>query len=530
MQHTILVTGALHPQAIQALHANKNYLVIDQPDCSKETLLKHISSAHVLVTRSETDVDKELIDQAPHLKILARAAVGVGNINIDYATEKGILVINTPGKNTNSAAEMTFALLLAMMRKLPEAQNHLKAGLWQRHQFQGTELRGKSIGIVGLGNVGHRVAKFAHGFDMRVYAYDPYTSPDLFTRYGVIPCSSLKELASQVTILSVHVPLNQETRAFISQDVLSALPPGSYVLNAARGEVMDEKALRELLISGHISACGIDTWCKEPKPWSELWSLPQVYATPHIGASTVEAQLAIGMSIVEQIQKALAGQVVDHPINLPYMDPGTNPLLRPYTTLAEKLGSLIAQLYGLNPQKMEIHYRGDLAGVDRGLIRVGLMKGYLSHSSGEYISYVNAEPFFKKLAIRMEESDDPDFQNYKSSIKINVTNQKGQSLTVGGLVFDQKYIRRSMIDRFHFEIEPMGRILVVQNKDRPGVIGALGSILASERINIDSFDLCRDKEGGEAMALIKVDQPVPDALLTQIELLENVISARVVSL
>jgi len=530
MKTKVLVTGALHKIAIERLKNNDKLDLVYKPDCPRGKLIELVSTAQVLITRSETTIDQELIDAAKELKIIARAAVGVGNIDINHATEKGILVLNTPGKNTNSAAELTLGLMLSMIRNLPQSYNHLRKGGWDRHMFAGTELRGKTIGIVGLGNVGHRVAKFAHGFDMKVYAYDPYISPRIFERHHVKPYSSLQEMAGEVDFLTVHVPKNAETTGMINRQIIDAMKEGSHLVNAARGGIIVEEDCLEALNSGKIAGAAIDTWLNEPTPIPDLAKHDRCWVSPHIGASTEEAQRAIGETVVTQVEKALDGSVVDYPVNLPEIGVIDNPLQKPYAILAAKLGSLAAQLSDFNPIKMEVYYRGDLAGLDQSLIRLGLVKGYISHVIDGFVSFVNAQTHFEKVGIEIEEKQDPSFTSYRSALKISVVGSKGEELKLGGVVFDQEYVRISLINDFYFEVDPTGSFLVTENEDRPGVIGAIGSSLSENEINIGSFDLSRNKAGGKAMALIKVDQKPSAAQLSEIMKIDHLISAKVVEL
>lgn len=528
MKSKVLVTGALYEGAIDRLKANEQIELTYLPDCPREELLKIAADQNVIISRSETTVDKELIDHAPELKIIARAAVGVGNIDIEYATEKGILVINTPGKNTNSAAELTMAMLLGMFRNVPQAHMKMKSGGWDRHSFNGSELKGKSIGIVGLGNVGHRVAQFARGFDMTVYAYDPYIAPRIFERNHTIPCQTLDELASKVDILTVHVPLNKETTGMVDEAVLLKMKPGSYVLNIARGGVIDEETIVKLLDSGHLSGAAIDTWLHEPKPLRKLVDHEKVWCSPHIGATTVEAQIAIGETIVEQVEKALSGSVVDYPVNLPQIGIIDNPLLKPYAVLAEKLGSMAAQILDFNPTNIDLFYRGDLAGTDQSLIRLGFVKGYVSQVVDGYISFVNAGDHFKKLGVNLVEKEDPAFTGYRSAIKLVIYGERGEKLKLGGVVFDEKYPRISLIDDFYFEVEPSGCFIVSQNDDKPGVVGEIGRFFGENNINIDSFDLSRNQKGGKAMALVKVDTIPTHEQLVKMSKIKNMISTKCV--
>lgn len=504
----VLITGALHETAIHSFQNNPKLQIAYHPDCDRETLLTQTRDAHVLVTRSETDVNREVLDAGTQLKVVARAAVGVGNIDISYATEKGILVINCPGKNTNSAAELTLGLLLSMFRNIPQAHATVKAGGWDRHRFTGRELRGKRIGIVGLGNVGHRVAKFGRGFDMDVSAYDPYIAPQIFEQHGARRVNSLMELAASVDVLTFHVPLTKETKGMATKEVLMALPRGSWVINAARGGIFKEKDIIPLLSSGHLSGLGVDTFEVEPKVDPELLALTNVWCTPHIGASTEEAQLAIGETVYDQVVKALDGGVVDFPVNLPQVGIIQDQRTKSYAVLAEKLGSLAGQIAGFNPSHAEISYRGDIAGSDHSLIRLSFLKGFISRVVNDYVSFVNVETHAKKIGLQVADRSDPAFDSYRGALKITLTGVDGQSLRVGGLVFDDQIPRLSLINDYYFEAEPSGHMLLVENEDKPGVIGDLGHFLGFKGVNIGTFELSRNRRGGRAMAVIRTDQEV----------------------
>jgi len=530
MTTSVLITGALHADAISAFEQNSNFSVNYKPDCKREDLLDLVKDVTVLVTRSETKIDKDLIDKAPDLKVIARAAVGVGNIDIDYATERGILVINCPGKNTNSAAELTFGLLLAMMRKLPTAYAHLKQGGWDRHEFSGRELKGKKLGIVGLGNVGHRVAKFAHGFDMEVYAYDPYVAQDVFRRNGATRVEHLVDLASQVDILSVHVPLNKETKGMIDSNVLSYLKDGSYVINAARGGICVEQDLITGLDQGKLAGVALDTFENEPEPLKTLIGHELVWCTQHIGASTLEAQQLIGETVYDQVVKAVDGGVVDYPVNLPDIGIPDNSMLKAYSVLSQKLGSMIAQLIDFNPDQMEVSYRGDLANFDTSLVKLGLMKGYAGHVVDAYVSFVNTTAHFEKLGIKLIENDDPDFESYKSAVKVLVRGDEGKTLSVGGVVFDNRFPKISLVNEFYFEIDPQGSLIITENLDRPGVIGDIGHYLAKQKVNIDNFSLSRNRQGGKAMAVIRTDTDLNAEQLKGLSEIENVVKAKTIRL
>ncbi|MFW7377362.1 MAG: phosphoglycerate dehydrogenase [Oligoflexus sp.] len=530
MTTTVLITGKLHEAAIEKFEGNSQFRVIYTPDSKFEEFRSHLAHTHVLVTRSETDIDRRLIDHAPELKVIARAAVGVGNIDLDYATEKGILVVNTPGKNTNSAAELTLGLLLGMLRNLPQAHMHMKNGGWDRHRFTGCELRGRKVGIVGLGNVGHRVARFCKGFDAEVYAYDPYISPQVFTRNEVIPVHDLQELAERVDILTVHVPKNKETAGMITADVLKALGPQAYFINAARGGIADENILLEALQNKTIAGVALDTFDHEPEPLAALVQHEKVWCSPHIGASTTEAQLAIGETIYEQVCKAVDGGVVDYHVNLPEVGVIEQPVLKAYSTLAEKLGSIVGQILDFNPMEVQFQYRGDIADLDNSIIRLSWMKGYASHVVDEYVSFVNVRRHFDRLGIDLSESTDPSFNSYRSALKVTVRGRDGDQLTIGGVVFEETYPRLTLIKDFYFELEPTGNMVLIENLDRPGVIGDIGQYLAKGEINISSFNLSRNIRGGKAMALLSIDSTLSHEQIKELSKIKNVLSAKAIIL
>lgn len=530
MKSKILITGKLHPKAIEQFKGNDQLEVTYMPDRTFDEFKGELAKAHVLITRSETTVDRHLIDHASELKVIARAAVGVGNIDLDYATERGILVMNTPGKNTNSAAELTLGLILSMLRHIPEAQNHMKSGGWDRHLFTGIELRNKKVGLVGLGNVGKRVAQFCQGFDAEVFAYDPYISPQVFTRHHTTSVKSLEELASLVDILSVHVPKNKETTGMITHNVLKLLGPEGYFINAARGGIAREDDLLKALDDKLIAGVALDTFDNEPHPNPELVKHDKVWVTPHIGASTEEAQLAIGASVYQQVCKAVSGGVVDYHVNLPEVGVIDKPVLKSYSTLAEKLGSIAGQILDFNPNQVRLQYRGDIADLDNSIIRLSWMKGYADQVVDDYVSFVNVNKHFSRLGIDVTESKDPSFSSYKSALKVTITGKQGESLSIGGVVFEDRHLRLTLLNDFVFEVEPTGYLLLIKNIDKPGVIGDVGQFLATHNVNISSFSLSRSARGGLAMAILSVDEQLNQQQLAELKTLKNIESARAITL
>lgn len=519
--HRILVTGNLDPEALEDLRAIPQSSVSYQPDISRPDLLAGVADYHVLLTRSGTAADRTLMDAGKSLKIIARAGVGIANIDLEYATQKGILVINAPGVNTQSAAELTLALLLAMSRKLPEAQERIKSGGWDRHLYRGMELRGKTMGLVGFGNVARRVAQLCQGFPMNVEAYDPYLAPGIFESYGVKRQGSMTELLRSCHILSVHVPLNEETTNLIDGECLKTLAQGSWVINTSRGGVVCESSLLELLSNGHLAGAAIDTWLGEPEVDSALVQHPKVYATPHIGAATMEAQRGVGKAIVVQIQKALAGEVVDHPVNIPGIHSALAHPMRAQMVLAEKIGRLAQQILEFQATSVVMAFPSSLTDDEKHLLTIAFQKGFLFGVSNEFISYANAATKFAACGISFGEAS-PERGQWQpsrddSSMAVTLMGDDKSQLLIKGVVYDKEHPRITLLNEFALEVVPDGHFIVFKNKDTPGVVAEVGGFLASKNINIDSFYLSSHNLEGQAMAMVKIDRCLSKAQLGEMK-------------
>jgi len=500
-----------------------------RPDLPVSEILRIIGPYHCLIVRSETPVTREVIDAAPELKVIAVAAVGVANIDVEYATQKGILVMNTPGKNTNSAAELAMGLLLAVMRKIVPADQHMRRLGWDRHRFTGSELLGKTIGIVGLGNVGHRMARFCQGFDMRVLAYDPYIPDETFARHRVEKVD-WPTLVRESDIISVHVPKTKETIGMIDAATIAAMKPGVVLINAARGGIIQEEALLEALRSGHVAGAGIDTWPVEPMKENPFAELPQVVMTPHIGASTPEAQIRVAEAIATEVPKALRGGIVDYPVNMPQIRMLEGDLMTAYTVLCEKLGLFSAQYMTFTPTQLEISYRGDIAQYDCTLLRLAFLKGYLKRSHA-YVSYVNADQRARSVGLEVRTTDIPEFRAYQSAVKFVFTGE-GERFTIGGVVFSGPHPRIALVDDFPFEIEPDGRFLAICSRDRLGVVSAIASVLDRNGIMISNFEFSHHNEKKRSMFLIRVGgkRDVPDEVVRKLSEQEHITLVRKIEL
>lgn len=504
----VLITGKLNSIALEILAKEENLHVDNRPDLGREEILKIVGDYHCIISRSETDIDQKLIDCGKNLEVIARAAVGVGNIDVDYATKKGILVFNTPAKNTNSAAELTISLLLAVTRKVVLAHKTMEAGGWERHKFTGSELRGKTVGIVGLGNVGHRVAKFLNSFDCELLAYDPYVTSEHCQRNHTKKVS-FEVLLEKSDIVTLHVPKNKETINMITEEQIMQMKDGVILINAARGGLIQEYDLAKALESGKVFAAGIDTWDVEPVTEHPLKNFSNVVMTPHIGASTVEAQKAIAETVAQETIIALQGGIVSTPVNMPQMQTLEGSLAKNYSVLAEKLGSLTFQYleHEFSPERIEFLYRGELEAEESwDLIKISFLKGFLSGMSND-VSYVNALQVAEEKGYSIAEEGDENFTDYESAIRIQLSNPTN-TISVGGTVFGRDRLRLSYLDGFVFEINPSGVMLIVKNQDFPGAVGHIGTILAKHEININQFELSRKEKGGNAMAAVLVDNDV----------------------
>lgn len=525
--YKVLITGKLHDLAIARLKAEPDLEIDYRPDVPMAEILEAIADCHCHVSRSETAVTRELIDRAPRLKVIARAAVGVGNIDIDYATEKGILVLNTPGRNTNSAAEMTMALLLAAVRKLVPAHNTMQAGGWDRHRFEGTELLGKTIGIVGLGHVGSRMARFARGFEMRVLAYDPYIPDETFQLHRAEK-TDLETLIRTADVLTLHVPKNKETTGMIGAAEIARMKRGVVILNAARGGVVAEAALLAALQNGQVAAAGIDTWEVEPPKTNPFKDLPNVVMSPHIGASTEEAQYRIAETIASEVPKALRGGIVEAPVNMPQIRMYEGNLMSNYAVLVEKLGSFAAQFVDFQPEHLAISYRGDIAGKDCALLRLAFLKGFLGYRL-EYVGYVNAEQRARQAGLQVEDLDDPGFSDYEHAVKFTLTGG-GRSFNIGGVVFSGPHPRLTLVDDFVYEEEPRGRFLAIVCREKFGIVSHIAALLDRHRILIRNFAFAYNRQRHRNMFMVRVAREVSPEVMAQLAASDDVTCVRQIRL
>jgi D-3-phosphoglycerate dehydrogenase / 2-oxoglutarate reductase len=525
----ILVTDSLAPEGL-AVFKNADGFEVDVKLGLKPDELKKICGDYDgWVIRSGTKITAELIEAAKNLKVIGRAGVGYENIDADAATKRGIVVMNTPGGNNVTTGEHTIALMMALARHIPQAVASLKSGKWERNKFIGAELCNKTIGVIGLGNVGRIVAERASGLKMKVIGYDPFIAAENIARMGVEP-GTLKDIFTKSDFITVHVPLTPETQGLINKTTFAKMKSGVRIINCARGGIVDEQDLADAIKKGKVAGAALDVYVDEPpKPTHPLLQLEQVVTTPHLGASTDEAQLNVAIAVAEQMVDFLAKGVVRYAVNVPSVSPELLEVLRPYLTLGEKLGSLHTQMAGALPKEVQVEYRGDVTQYNVAALTLAVLKGLLSPVMESVVNYVNAPLVAKERGIKVMESKSEQAGDFASSITVKAKNGK-QNLEVEGAMFGAKHPRIVRVNNFYLEAVPEGYILILQNKDVPGVVGAVGTILGNNGINIAGMELGRSEKAGNAISFTHVDEMVSKKALDELRALPQIVSATLVKL
>ena len=494
-----------------------------RPGMERAEILEQIGKYDALITRSRTQVDAELLAHADKLRVIGRGGVGVDNIDLEEASRRGILVINVPEANTRSAAELAFALMLAAARMVAVSDREIRQGVWNRKRL-GVELLDKRLGIVGLGRIGGQVSQFARAFGMEVLAYDPYINASRAERLGVKLMDRLEAMLPEVHFLTVHTPLNDETRGMIGRRELYLLPHGAIVVNAARGGIIEEEALADLLDEGHIAAAGIDVFASEPPaPDHPLAVHERVVHTAHLGANTAEAQMRVGRGIVSRVYEALAGNYA-YAINAGF-DPESFRALKDWLPLAEAMGRLLAQITRGRVQKLEVSLLGEFESDTEPLLAAAA-KGVVEPALDELVNYVSARPRLQERGVRLVSRKDPDAHGYAQALELRIQTDEEERRVLGTVLAGRPRI--VAIDEYALELVPEGHVLVCVNRDRPGVVGEVGTLLGSAGVNIAGLQLGRDAPGGRALFVLAVDQPPGDEIIEKLrglELLERVDAA-----
>lgn len=524
----VLVCDHIDASAVQILEAVAE--VVESPPLSEDELIAALEGIDVLLVRSQTKVTARVIATTQQLKMIARAGVGVDNIDLEAATRQGIMVVNSPSGNTIAAAEHTLALMFALARHIPTADQSLKGNAWERKNLLGTELAGKTLGVVGLGKIGSHVAKVACALNMRVIGFDPYVSQEQAKRLNV-EVMALPEVFAQADYLSLHVPNTPETTHMVNAESLATMKAGVRIINCARGPLIDTPALVAALESGHVAGAALDVFEKEPLVDSPLQAMGRnVILTPHLGASTKEAQVNVAVDVAHQAVKLLRGESVQNALNIPSMMPRLLKDVQPYFGLAERLGSFLGQLQSQPIQKVTIDYLGELADKNTEPLKVALLRGLLKHGLPEQVNYVNALYLAEERGVEVEESQASHSHDYTNAISLEVTFENGHSRQVSGAIIGEGQERIVSIDGFPISCVPSGHMLVVPHPDKPGMVGVMGELLGTLDININGIQLGRHGKRGPAVMVINVDETLNQDVMKQIQAREEFASSRLVVL
>jgi D-3-phosphoglycerate dehydrogenase len=530
--HHILVTDDLGREGLALLDqaTDVQYDVVKLP--SRARLIEIIPEYDAIITRSGTPLDAETIRAARRLQIIGRAGVGLDNVDVDAATRQGILVMNTPGANTLAATELTMALLLALCRRIPQADASVRRGEWKRSQFIGIQLHQRTLGIIGLGRIGSRVATRAQAFGMSVLAYDPYIAEEIAERLHVELVGELDELLTRADVITVHTPLTDETRGMIGAAQIARMKPGAFIVNCARGGIVDERALYEGLVAGKLGGAALDVYSEEPpraEQLRQLLALDNVVVSPHIGANTYDAQQEVARQIVTQVLEALRGVNFNNVVNLPFAEGLDYRAIQPYMTLAEKIGALQMQLMRGRIERVEITCQGEHIQKMIKPLTVALLKGLLYPILRDAVNYVNAPYLAAERGIVIAQAHHTSAEGYSNVITARVSSTQ-ETRVIGGALFLHTQPRIVLLDNFRLDALPFGWALVMHSRDVPGVMGSVGTLLGRHNINIAHWHMGRDGSGQHQLSFINIDTPATEAILAELRALPNIIEVRQVVL
>ena len=525
----VLIADSIAQRGIDELGAGGTLEVTVRTGLSEAELVRIIPEFSAIVVRSQTKVTAPVLEAASRLRVVGRAGVGVDNVDVEAATRRGVIVMNTPGGNTISTAEHAFSLLLSVARKIPQAHANLQSGKWDRKQFEGTELYNKTLGIIGMGRIGSELSRRAIAFGMRVLAYDPYLSSSRARSLQVELIEELDELLPLADFLTLHTPLTPETRHLLNVARLAKTKRGVRLINCARGGLIDEAALRESLGNGQVACAALDVFETEPLPAdSPLRGIPNLILTPHLGASTVEAQESVGIEIAQAIRAALLDGTIRNAINMPNLDAKTLAIVGPHLRFGEKLGRFLSQVSPRRVENLHINYSGKVNEVDTAAITRSILKGFLQLAGGDDVNEVNAPAFAETLGMKVTESRLSAPGDYTDLLELSAA-AAGKTVSVSGAFFGATP-RIVSINNRPVEARPHGVVLVLENTDRPGMVGRIGTLLGAHGVNIATMSLSRNQAGGRALTVLNLDTTPPPELLAEIEASDDIHSAQVVQL
>ncbi|MCX7014134.1 MAG: phosphoglycerate dehydrogenase [Candidatus Sumerlaeota bacterium] len=525
----IMVSDSLTDEGLRILQAGGEFEVTYKPDITPDQLAAEIGPYSALVVRSRTNVAKAILAKAAGMKVIGRAGVGVDNIDVEAATARGIIVMNTPDGNTLSTAEHTMSMMLSMARRIAYSDRTMKAGRWEKKSITGVELFGKTLGVCGLGRIGREVAKRAQSFGMSVAGFDPYISKETAQKLSIDLKSSADAVVEVADVVTVHSPLNKETRGMIGAAQFAKAKPGLMVVNCARGGIVDESALLDALKSGKVAAAALDVFEAEPLPADHPFrSMDNVTLTPHLGAATTEAQENVARDVALQIVDALRGTVVRNAVNAPSIDGETLKRVRPYLNLAGQMGRFLAQIVKGRVKRLEVAYSGAIRNEPRDSITTAALKGFLEPHASQPINYVNARVRAEEKGLEILESSTSEPGDYTSLLVLRAFPETGAPTEIAGTLFGHGKLRIVRVNDIETEVAPRGWILAIENKDRPGVIGAVAVKLGQRDINIAEMALGRNERGGNAKTFIEIDGEIAEDAIAEIRRMPNIVSVDLV--
>lgn len=528
MTYKVLVADPLSEDGLTPLYEADGIEVVIDTDLTKEMLLDKIKEYDALLVRSQTQVTEDVISKGERLKVIGRAGVGVDNIDLKAATENGVIVVNAPNGNINSAAEHTVAMLMSLARKIPQAYHSLKDGKWDRKSYIGVELKGKTLGVIGLGRIGTEVAHRAKGQRMNVIAYDPFLTEEKAENLG-IEYATLEGVLQKADFITVHTPLLKETRHMINKDSFAMMKDHVRIINCARGGVIDEDALYEAIVSEKVAGAAIDVFEEEPAVDHKLLELDQVIATPHLGASTIEAQENVAIDVSEDVVNILSGGLPTHPVNIPSVPQDTMKKIEPYFNLAEKLGIFLSHISDKGIEELNVYYAGDLSANDVAPITRNAVKGYLTYHLGSRVNDVNADYLAKKRGIVIHEQKTSTTRGFTNLLTVEVKTKTATHQVVGTLL-NGLGARIVKVDNYSMDVVPEGHLIMIHHKDQPGAIGRVGTLLAENNINIATMQVGRAEAGGDATMMLTVDKPLEQSKLEAILEVKDIYQATAIDL
>lgn len=526
--YKVLVTDSISDTGLKDLYEHPNFSVEKMRGLSPLELIEIIGNYEALIVRSETQVTEELLLHAHKLQVIARAGVGVDNINVNAATRKGIIVINAPGANTIAATEHTMAMMLALSRNIPQAHLVTTTGEWDRGSFQGIELYRKTLGIIGMGKIGTEVAKRAKSFDMNILGFDPFLTEERANNLG-IKKASLEEIAHESDFITLHTPLTNTTRNLINEEYIRKTKKGVRFINCARGGIIDEDALIKAIDEEHVAGAALDVFQSEPPTRPGLFKHPKIIMTPHLAASTIEAQEKVAQEVSAEIIEILETKSIRHAVNMPAISGENQQKMQPFLQLGEQMGQLVIQLLKQAPEKIDIHYYGDLIDEDTDLLTRTMIKGLLSHHLTDSVNLINAFHLLKEQGIPYNVQKNAKNKGFANYVELNVYHNDETAL-IGATVLNGYGARIVTINHYRIDIKPEKNLLFIKHHDVPGMIGKVGSLLGDHAINIGTMQVGRADIGGEAIMVLTLDKKIPELVINKLSSIKGLNAAQLLEL